>query len=96
MSWIVAIACAAAAIALPLLLRRMWAARDALWPAALGWTLAGGAAVLANAFLGGAVADPQYRFGARLSWLIVLTAILFWLRLRRSRDAERAAPAGSA
>lgn len=96
MSWIVAIACAAAAIALPLLLRRMRASRDALWPAALAWTLAGGAAVLANAFLGGAVADPQYRFGARLSWLIVLTAILFWLRLRRSRAADRAAPAGSA
>ena len=80
---------------MPLLLRRMRMAQDAMWPAALAWTLAGGAAVLANAFLGGAVADPQYRFGARLSWLIVLTAILFWLRTRRSRAAERAAPASA-
>lgn len=52
------------------------------------WLIGGGAAFLTNAFFGGAVADPQYRYTGRMIWLVVLLALaigLRWWSLREPR-----------
>lgn len=69
------------AIGLPRLARRDPAAARALTL----WLLLGATAFLTNAFFGGAVADPQYRYTGRMVWLLVLPGVIVALRLR-SRD----------
>lgn len=49
------------------------------------WLLLGLAAWATNAFFGGAVADPQYRYTGRLAWLPVLAALIVALRWQAVR-----------
>jgi hypothetical protein len=53
------------------------------------WLIGGGAAFATNAFFGGAVADPQYRYTGRMIWLVVLLALalsLRWWAVRGRKD----------
>ncbi len=72
-----------------LLLRRRW--RGAHSPVMLAGTV--GLAILANAFVCGALANPHDRYGARIGWIATLTVAVALLSLARSGDTAATAVA---
>ena len=70
--------------------------REAFGQAAL-WLALLAVAMLANAFLGGALSDPQGRYQARILWLVPLTAAILFVRWRAGPvdDARNPLPVGA-
>jgi len=58
------------------------------------WMLVGAAGMLASAFFGGAMVEPQYRYQGRLVWLIPLLAgvIILLLRAKKHKLIEEKEP----
>lgn len=73
---------------LAVLLPRLWR-RDAHAAQCLAlWLGVVAVAMLVNAFLGGAVSEPQSRYQARMAWLVPLIALLaLWVARRRAAPA---------
>ncbi|MBB5729255.1 hypothetical protein [Sphingomonas prati] len=65
--------------------RRSWRSEAVVAKMLRTWVLLGGAALLTNAFFGGAVADPQYRYQGRMIWLVVLLAAMLLPHMRGVR-----------
>jgi peptidoglycan/LPS O-acetylase OafA/YrhL len=63
------------AAALPL---AAWRARRGGDARLLGFLLCVGVGVLANAAVTGALSGPHDRYGARIAWLLPLSALLAW------------------
>lgn len=87
MDVVVYAAALASLVALAALLPRVWR-RDAEAARCLAlWLGVIGVAMLVNAFLGGAVSEPQSRYQARLWWLVPLVALLALFLARRREPA---------
>ena len=57
------------------------------------WMLVGFAGMLVSCVLGGAVADPQYRYQGRLIWMVPFLAAMLVLMARRRQGPESERPA---
>ena len=65
------------------------------WRMLRAWTAAGATAMLVCCILGGAIAEPQYRYQGRLIWLVVFAAgiaILLWRRGSGALSSELVEP----
>jgi hypothetical protein len=88
MSFVVYAAAVASLAALATLLPMLWAARPEAARLICLWLLLVTAAMVANAFLGGAISEPQSRYQTRMAWLLPLLALLAGLAWRQTTQRQ--------